>query len=76
MQCNGKTKRRGKERLCAQYAYILYEGKYYCYYHNPKNLKKFGQGYATSRPVPAGTGETKTCRKKPHPGRRTGLRFL
>lgn len=40
--CKAKTSRRGKERYCAQREM---DGTGYCYYHQPDNPKKFGEGY-------------------------------
>lgn len=42
------TSRRGKKRFCAQKAIVEYGGYGYCWYHNPKDPHRFGQGY---RPV-------------------------
>jgi hypothetical protein len=47
--CCATTKRRGKERMCAQRAITEYDGKPYCYYHNPRAPRKFGEGYASRR---------------------------
>ena len=44
--CSQKIKRRfGVERRCAQEAIVTRNGKPYCYYHDPENPKKFGEGY-------------------------------
>lgn len=43
--CCGKTKRRGKERYCAQLWITVYQGKQWCYYHDPRSPKKFGEPY-------------------------------
>lgn len=41
--CAGQTKRRGVERPCAQPFIVIRDGKQYCYYHDPRNPKKFGE---------------------------------
>ena len=50
--CSGRTNRRGVERYCAQ-EWVVLDSKNsdyrYCYYHNPKDPKKFGEGYGTRR---------------------------
>jgi hypothetical protein len=33
-----------KPRICAQKAIIMRGGKPYCYYHDPENPKRFGEG--------------------------------
>ncbi len=38
--CRGITKRRGRERLCAQPAIGGF-----CWYHNPERPHRFGDGY-------------------------------
>ena len=43
--CAGKTKRKGKERYCAQPTIIWRNGHRWCWYHNPDNPHKFGEGY-------------------------------
>jgi hypothetical protein len=43
--CCGNTTRGGGLRKCAQKAIVERGGKPYCYYHDPKNPKRFGQGY-------------------------------
>ena len=53
--CCGKTKRRGRERYCAQMPICYIDGKGYCYYHNPRNPKKFGEGYRGFNRVEAAT---------------------
>jgi len=45
--CSGKTKRRGKERFCAQRAIYDYKGRGYCYYHHPLLPRKFGERYGS-----------------------------
>ena len=46
--CAAKTKRGGRERYCAQEAiHFDSEGRGWCYYHNPKAPKRFGEGYST-----------------------------
>ena len=44
-RCEARTKRRGKDRQCAQRSIVMVGGKQYCYYHNPSDPKKFGDGY-------------------------------
>jgi hypothetical protein len=44
-RCEGVAVGSGKHRQCAHYAVIKVNGKQYCYYHNPLNPKKFGEGY-------------------------------
>ncbi len=44
--CCAKTKRRGILRHCAQKAVVLVGVRPYCYYHDPRDPKKFGEGYA------------------------------
>ncbi len=41
----GLTKRRETMRFCAQRLVVNRRGKNYCYYHDPENPKKFGEGY-------------------------------
>jgi hypothetical protein len=48
-RCEGRTKRRGVERRCAQKGIFTYQGKLYCWYHNPQSPKKFGEGYVDHR---------------------------
>jgi hypothetical protein len=43
--CSGRTKRRGRERFCAQLAIVYRDGQGYCYYHDPLRPRKFGEGY-------------------------------
>lgn len=43
--CWGTTKRKGAHRFCAQKAIVWYGTEGYCYYHDPKRPKKFGEGY-------------------------------
>lgn len=47
--CAGQTKRKGKLRYCAQKAVVWYDDKSYCYYHDPRDPKKFGEGYYDKR---------------------------
>jgi len=48
--CAGRTKRRGRERPCAQTAIVTSsDGKPYCYYHDPDNPRKFGEPYGGFR---------------------------
>lgn len=50
--CCGRTKRRGKERFCSQRAIVTRGRRSYCYYHDPENPKKFGQGYGSKPTTP------------------------
>lgn len=44
--CCAKTRRRGRERYCAQLPIIVdSDGGAWCYYHNPLAPKKFGECY-------------------------------
>jgi hypothetical protein len=43
--CCAKTKRRGKERYCAQPAIYSDANGEWCYYHRPGRERKFGEGY-------------------------------
>ena len=55
--CCAMTKRGGKLRHCAQRAiYETADGKTWCYYHNPKAPRKFGEGYGHEERC-AGRGE-------------------
>lgn len=48
--CAGKTKRRGRERYCAQEPIVWDSaGRGWCYYHNPTKPRKLGQGYVDRR---------------------------
>ncbi len=41
--CTQKTKRRGKERYCAQKAIVYRAGRGFCYYHDPLAPHRFGE---------------------------------
>lgn len=41
--CAAKTKRRGTERYCSQKAIVWRDGIGYCYYHDPRAPKVFGE---------------------------------
>ena len=44
--CCARVKRRGGvERFCAQKAIVTVQGQGYCYYHDPLNPHKFGEGF-------------------------------
>ncbi len=47
--CSGRTHRHGVERFCAQKGIFAFRGKMYCWYHDPLNQHKFGQGYIYSK---------------------------
>lgn len=44
--CYGNTSRLGRLRKCAQqWTVTAGDGMNYCYYHDPDDPKKFGEGY-------------------------------
>lgn len=49
MKCSATTKRRGTLRPCAQPAIVTRNGKWYCYYHDPEEPRRFGEGYKEIR---------------------------
>ncbi len=58
--CCAMTKRKGTLRHCAQPAIVHRDGLPYCYYHDPENPRKFGDGYLAHERLKA---REQSCKK-------------